>query len=391
MSTFSRIKTWVSNEVLTADDLNNEFDNIITNMDPPGIEDASANVSAMQSTVNPGGLGTESLATSLLGEIQRLRYTIARMVDSSLTKKWYENPIRSFAAGDLNVLAGDIEDDAVITSKILDRNVTGVKIALATVALENLAPDAIFNYALKRQTFTSDGSFVVPAGVTNIIVSGYGGGGGGGGAGAGSGGPGTNTGGGSGGGGAPYMVQTLDVTPGESLTVVIGPGGTGGSGGAGVANGSPGFLGGDTSVSGGGGSIFFRGGLRGLGGLSTANGGAPGAQVDNYLSSTRNGAGGAAGAAGSAGENGVRAAGGAGGASSGVNSGGGGGGGGACGSAGGAGGAGDGGGGNAGLNAGAGSGAGGGGASGVGTAAASGAAGGNGGSGLINIQWVDLV
>lgn len=124
MATFSRIKVWVSNEVLTAADLNAEFDNIINNMTPSGVEDASANVAAMQTTTNPGGVGTESLATSLLGEIQRLRYVAARFVDSALGSEWYEAPGRSFAAGDLNVETADIETAAVTQPKLGPKNFT---------------------------------------------------------------------------------------------------------------------------------------------------------------------------------------------------------------------------------------------------------------------------
>lgn len=113
MSTFSRIKSWVSNEVLTAADLNNEFNNIINNMSPTGIEDASADVSAMQSNTNPGGVGTESLATDFLGEIQRLRYVIKRLVGA----QWYSDPGRSLAAGGLAIATADIADGAVTKVK----------------------------------------------------------------------------------------------------------------------------------------------------------------------------------------------------------------------------------------------------------------------------------
>lgn len=85
--------------------------------------------------------------------------------------------------------------------------------------------------------------FVVPAGVTSLIVQIHGGGGGGG-----SVGPGTTSlpgfcsagvsgyaaggGGGSAGRGAAYV---LDVTPGETLTIIVGQGGNGGNGGNGTA------------------------------------------------------------------------------------------------------------------------------------------------------------
>lgn len=89
MAVFSRVKTWVSNEVLTASDLNAEFNNLLNNTIPASIEDQSADVATMQATADPGGVGTESLATSLAGEIQRLRFAIKRIVGGD---QWYSTP-----------------------------------------------------------------------------------------------------------------------------------------------------------------------------------------------------------------------------------------------------------------------------------------------------------
>ncbi len=69
-------------------------------------------------------------------------------------------------------------------------------------------------------TFTSDGIFLVPVGVTNISVKVWGGGGGGGY---------VTTNGGGGGGGGGYSEGTVSVNPGEILNVIIGSGGAGGN------------------------------------------------------------------------------------------------------------------------------------------------------------------
>jgi len=74
------------------------------------------------------------------------------------------------------------------------------------------------------QTFTTSASFVVPAGVTSISAVAVGGGGGGGGGTDGS------NGGGGGGGGALAYVNSIAVTPAETLTIVVGASGTGGAG-----------------------------------------------------------------------------------------------------------------------------------------------------------------
>jgi hypothetical protein len=83
------------------------------------------------------------------------------------------------------------------------------------------------------QTFTANGTFTVPDGVTLVFVTGCGGGGGGG-----AGTPGTNdtddwAPGGGGGGGAIASTVAVSVTPGAALAVVIGAGGAGGASGIG--------------------------------------------------------------------------------------------------------------------------------------------------------------
>lgn len=86
---FSRIKTWGA-EVLTYSDLNAEFDNILTNLTPAGMDDESANAAAMQATSDPYPAGTASLATSLQGELRRLRYMLQQQ---SGMAQWYHDPV----------------------------------------------------------------------------------------------------------------------------------------------------------------------------------------------------------------------------------------------------------------------------------------------------------
>lgn len=90
-ATFSRVKTWVSTEDVTYSDLNAEFDNILNNFTPSGMDDYSATVAQMQSTVDAGEVGTESQATSLAGEIQRLRFEV-KAIKGSGAAQWYSNP-----------------------------------------------------------------------------------------------------------------------------------------------------------------------------------------------------------------------------------------------------------------------------------------------------------
>ena len=74
-ATFSRLKNWIA-ETLTYADLNAEIDNILTNLTTSGVDDYSTNATQMRLTTDPGESGTESLATSLAGELERIRYAI---------------------------------------------------------------------------------------------------------------------------------------------------------------------------------------------------------------------------------------------------------------------------------------------------------------------------
>lgn len=91
---YPQIKTAVTGDILTATDYNNEHQNHITNNDPGSINDDSPTVTEMKVTVDPGESGTESLATTLTGEIQRLRFAI---VDMKGTSFWYQTPTKTLA------------------------------------------------------------------------------------------------------------------------------------------------------------------------------------------------------------------------------------------------------------------------------------------------------
>ncbi len=112
MAVFTRVKTWVSNEVLTAAALNAEFNNLLNNTIPASIEDYSADVATMQITADPGGVATESLATTLAGEIARLRYVIKRLFGGA---QWYSTPVSTLATG--GILSAALADGSVTRAK----------------------------------------------------------------------------------------------------------------------------------------------------------------------------------------------------------------------------------------------------------------------------------
>lgn len=85
---FSVVKTWIDAEVLTAADLNAEFQNVLTNLTPAGVDDESADITAMRATKDPYSGSAAVLPTSLQEEIQELRYMIAQITGKTY---WYQD------------------------------------------------------------------------------------------------------------------------------------------------------------------------------------------------------------------------------------------------------------------------------------------------------------
>jgi len=114
-------------------------------------------------------------------------------------------------------------------------------------------------------SFSSSGTFTVPAGVTTIIVECWGAGGAGGGT------KNNNSKGGGGGAGGAYAKKTLSVLPGTDYTVTVGTGGPGGTSAG--ASGNPSWFGDPTTVyaEGGTGGAAPNGGIAPGGAGSSAN------------------------------------------------------------------------------------------------------------------------
>lgn len=115
---FSRVKTWVSTEDVTYSDLNAEFDNILNNLTAANVDDYSANVSQMQTTADPGEVGTESLATSVAGEIARLRKLIAEITGED---EWYESPVSSII-GLANAIGSGLTNNRIVSGVVSSGN-----------------------------------------------------------------------------------------------------------------------------------------------------------------------------------------------------------------------------------------------------------------------------
>ena len=78
---------------LTASIYNTDHQNHINNHVPDQMDDYSSTVAQMKTTTSPGGDGSESQATSLAGELERLRFVLQAMNGNT---QWYAggfNPV----------------------------------------------------------------------------------------------------------------------------------------------------------------------------------------------------------------------------------------------------------------------------------------------------------
>jgi len=73
---------------LTANIYNADHQNHI-NQDPSTYDDYSSSVAQMQSATNPGEVGSESQATSLAGELERIRFMLTEISGGA---QWYSSP-----------------------------------------------------------------------------------------------------------------------------------------------------------------------------------------------------------------------------------------------------------------------------------------------------------
>lgn len=121
---------------------------------------------------------------------------------------------------------------------------------------------------MKYQIFTSSGTFIVPSGVTQVLVTLIGGGGGG------SKGGGAHSSGAGGGGGGVYYRAPVTVTPGSSIPVTIGSGGAGGT-----SSHIDGYAGGTSSF---GSYLSATGGGPGRGRGGSSTGGSTGSPSTTY-------------------------------------------------------------------------------------------------------------
>src|SRR3990172_7124700 len=114
-ATFPRIKLWSGTEDLTTTDLNAEFQNVLDNLTPSGADDHSSNTTQMRIQTTPGAQGSESLATSTAGELERLRFVLNRIVGGTY---WYDAPPLSLTgANTLLQTSSSIPDNRIVSGR----------------------------------------------------------------------------------------------------------------------------------------------------------------------------------------------------------------------------------------------------------------------------------
>lgn len=85
-------KTYVDGDILSAADYVADHQQHIDNQDPQHTDDYSLNLTQMRTYTDTGDVNTESLATTLAGELERLRYQIKHIkekLNGATITQWY--------------------------------------------------------------------------------------------------------------------------------------------------------------------------------------------------------------------------------------------------------------------------------------------------------------
>ena len=111
------ITTRGTGTVVTATIYNGDHQNHPDSQTPGNTDDYSVNAVQMQTVTDPGEVGTESLATTLTGELERLRFAMKELTGGA---QWYESVPGATIAGSR-------------LSRVIDRQTTTIDIVNTTV------------------------------------------------------------------------------------------------------------------------------------------------------------------------------------------------------------------------------------------------------------------
>jgi hypothetical protein len=98
------ITTRADGETLTAAKYNSDRNEIVAGLDPPLIEDYSDTATEMRLVTDPGEVGTESLAGTLAGELERIRFILKERGGGA---QWYTSNVTRTATGSFSINSTD--------------------------------------------------------------------------------------------------------------------------------------------------------------------------------------------------------------------------------------------------------------------------------------------
>lgn len=166
-ATFPRLHNWGTTDTVLSNDLNSEFNNILTNLNPSGMGSYSYNVTQMQIQTAPGAVGSESLATSLAGELERLRYQLATIQG---TTYWYQTPASSLQTL-YNALGANLFSNRVVSGVTSATGQPAFLIPDGSTNQLTLGTSTPFVYSVNGTSYTIS-SNVTLAGMTTAAASG---------------------------------------------------------------------------------------------------------------------------------------------------------------------------------------------------------------------------
>ena len=155
------VPTRAAGSILTATIYNSDHGLHVTYNTPGGCDDASASVAAMQATADPGEVGTESLPTDLLGELQRIRHVLKEISGKT---QWYETP--STNLGTLFSKGADIAlaSTLVPVGDFAFADVTGSGINVLGINTEIAGKRRTFRFLNAVNLIHNGTSFILPFG-----------------------------------------------------------------------------------------------------------------------------------------------------------------------------------------------------------------------------------
>ena len=148
----------VDGGVISAEDLNNEFNQLATTFASGGHKHTGAAGESQQidgTGITTGAISSDKLASNAV--------TTVKITDANVTAaKLAADSVITAKILDANVTSAKLASDSVITAKILDANVTAAKLATDSVITAKLADDAVTGAKIDSGTTINAASFVGP-------------------------------------------------------------------------------------------------------------------------------------------------------------------------------------------------------------------------------------